>query len=54
MSVLMNLFGYFVGLLGRGIGLSQGLYVHNTDKVKLKPLTRINFLFLNTSSNDRL
>jgi ABC-type phosphate transport system auxiliary subunit len=27
-SELMNLFGHLVGLLGRGISLTQGLYLH--------------------------
>jgi hypothetical protein len=29
---LMNLFGYLTGFLGRGIGPTQGLYLHKTTQ----------------------
>jgi len=28
----MNLFGHLVGLLGRGVGPTQGLYLHRTTR----------------------
>jgi hypothetical protein len=31
-SEFMNLFGHLVGLLGRGISPTQGLYLHNTTQ----------------------
>jgi hypothetical protein len=31
---LMNLFGQLVGLLGRGIGPTQGLYLHSTTQYR--------------------
>jgi hypothetical protein len=39
-SQLMKLFGYLVGLLGWGISLTQGLYVHRTTQHR-KMQTRI-------------
>jgi len=37
----MTLFGQLVGLLGQGIGPTQGLYLHRTTQHRRKTRTRI-------------